>query len=85
MVVQPMRPYIPKSSRGAHGAALQPERLFQVTGGQERLVGHDRPGGAIRGDAPLLQHYGAGAEVQDQVQVVGGDDQGMLERSSRAR
>src|SRR5512140_3685838 len=59
--------------------ALHTKRFFQAAGVEEFVILQDVPGGAVGDDPARLQNDGAAAQVQNQVQVVGGDDQGMVE------
>jgi hypothetical protein len=57
-------------SSPAHRAPLHPQGLLKVTLGKEGLVADDLQGGAVGGDAAVVEDDGAAAGVE----VVGCDD-----------
>ena len=58
-------------------APLERQRKLQVVLFEERPVREDLRGGPVRDHRPLPDHDAALADVEDQVEVVGGDDLGV--------
>ena len=62
--------------RGGSGFQDQAEGNFQAVCAQQWLIGQNGAGGSVGNDLALVDEDGSGAEFQDHIQVMGGNELG---------
>jgi len=68
----------------AHRTPLQAQGFFQVAVGEQVGVGEDFGSRAVGGDFAVVQDDGTTADVEDEIEIVGSDDAGVVKGVEQA-